>query len=194
MPEQTTQIPATPDVAGPFRVPAQRVPARPSFVLLDAARRAAGRRAPFPSLAGRPHLTARGAMVAMFGLFFLTSLVSGWLGLGVLTGLGYAAGCVLAPLYVRERAMLQVVVAPPTLFLATVVVVQVLTAQGAGKHGKALSVVEGTALTLAATAPWLLAGTALGVVLAMRRGLPGGVRQFWAELREDARELIGRVG
>jgi uncharacterized protein DUF6542 len=129
------------------------------------------------------YMTIRGAFVAMFGIFLFCGLVASWLNLAVLTGLGYAACCVLAPFFVRRHAVLHVVIAPPAIFLATVLVTQVLTAQGTGRHGMVLSVLEGTLLTLAAVAPWLLGGTALGFGGAMTRGLPERIRQLIAELR-----------
>jgi hypothetical protein len=131
-------------------------------------------------------VTVRGAMVAMFGVFLLCSLVAGWLNFGVLTGLGYVASCLLAPFLVRRHAQLHVVVAPPAIFMAVVVVTQVLTAQGTSRHGRILSVLEGTVLTLAAVAPWLFAGTLLGVWASARRGLRQCTRELLAEFRGEA--------
>jgi hypothetical protein len=200
MPEQIAESLDAGEVAGPFHA---SVPAQPGPVDSPLDRDKTGvtwlrmpTRLAFPSISqavGRPRLTGRGAIVALFALFLVASVLSDWTGLGVLTGLGYLVGCTLAPLYVRDRALLQVVVVPPALFLSIVLIIQVLTAQGTGKHGMVLSVVEGTLLTLAATAPWLLAGTAASVGIALRRGLMGPVRQIWGELRGDLRALIGRV-
>ncbi len=136
----------------------------------------------------RAHVTARGAVVGTSGLFFACNLIDGWTGLVVLAGLGYVAGCVLAPYFVRQNALPLVVAAPPAIFLASLVGAQVLTAQGSGRHGEILSVLEGTLLTLAAVAPWLLAGTALGVCVAIPRGLVRCVRDVLTERREDIQE------
>jgi hypothetical protein len=133
----------------------------------------------------RAYVTARGAVVGMSALFFACNLIDGWAGLAVLAGLGYVAGCVLAPYFVRQYALPLVVAAPPAIFLSGLIVAQVLTAQGSGRHGQALSVLEGTLLTLAALAPWLLAGTALGVCVAIPRGLVRCVREVLTERRED---------
>jgi hypothetical protein len=142
----------------------------------------------------RAYVTARGAIVLMLGGFVACSLLAGWLHLEVLIGLGYAAVCGLTPFLVRSRALVQVVVAPPAFFLAAVVATQALTAQGTG-HGRTLSVLEGTMLTLAAIAPWLLGGTALCVGAAMFRGLPGSLRKLQAELRgEPGTEAGGAAG
>jgi Domain of unknown function (DUF6542) len=167
----------------------------------------ADRRAPLIALAGRrpsaansepdpvpissparPHVTARGAIVAMFGLFLVSDLIAAWSGLEVIAGLGFVASCLLAPYLVRRHALLRVVAAPPAVFLAALLIEQVLTAQGTSRHGKVLSVFEGTLLTLAALAPWLLAGTALGAVAAIPRGIMECLSELRNDLREDLRE------
>jgi hypothetical protein len=119
-------------------------------------RRAASRTASF-------RLTIRGALLGLFGLDLLTFLVSAWLHSGVLDGLGFCAGALLA-----------------------VIVSQALTAQGDSGHGSVMSVIEGTFLTLAAMAPWLFAGTAACLVVASCRGLPQCVRDLSAGLRLEA--------
>jgi hypothetical protein len=124
----------------------------------------------------------------MLGLFLVSELVADWFGLAVIGGLGFVAGCLLGPYFVRRHALLQVVAAPPAVFLVALLLVQALTAQGTSRHGKVMSVAEGTLLTLAALAPWLLAGTALGALVAIPRGLVQRVRDLRAELREDLRE------
>jgi hypothetical protein len=143
--------------------------------------------APSPSLA-RSHITARGAIVAMLGLFLVSDIIAAWSGLEVIAGLGFVAGCLLGPYVVRRHALLQVVAAPPAVFLVALLIVQVLTAQGTSRHGKVLSVFEGTVLTLAALAPWLLAGTALGAVAAIPRGITQCLRELRNDLKEDLRE------
>ncbi len=153
------------------------------------------RRDPFPRKGGQPgraYVTARGAVVGMFALFLSCDLVAGWLHVEVITGLGYAGGCVIMPYLVRRRAVLQVVVAPPAVFLAALMMVQALTAQGSSRHGKVLSVLEGTVFTLAAIAPWLLAGTAIGVGAGLRRGLRESLREQWAELRPARQAMAER--
>jgi hypothetical protein len=131
-------------------------------------------------------VTARGALVGMFALCLAGSLLGYLLHLEVLIGIGFCAACVLAPAYVVRPALLEVVSAPPVTFLLAVVVVQALTAQGDSSHASMLSVLEGTLVTLAAVAPWLLAGTVLCLVIAMRRGLPECVRDLRAGLRGEA--------
>jgi hypothetical protein len=131
-------------------------------------------------------ITARGALTGMFAVCLGSSLLAYLLHLEVLVGLGFCAACVLAPAYAVRPALLEVVTAPPVTFLLAVVVVQALTAQGDSSHASVQSVLAGTLLTLAAIAPWLLAGTVLCVVIAIRRGLPECVRDLRASLRGDA--------
>ena len=135
----------------------------------------------------RSHVTARGALLGLFVLFLLICLVAAWREIDVLAGLGYCAGCVAAPVYARRDAQLAVVLSTPAVFLLAEIITQVLTAQGSSGHSSALSVLEGTALTLADTAPWLFAGTAACVLIALTRGLPHCVR----ELRESPGGMTG---
>jgi len=145
----------------------------------------AGTDAAQPASAGRSHMTARGAMVAMFGLFLAADLTASWTGHEVPAGLGFLAACILGPYLVRRHALLQVLAASPAIFLVALVITQIATAQGTGKHGKILSVLEGTVLVLAALAPWLLSGTAIGIAMALPRGLVQCARDLKRELRED---------
>ncbi|HEY2507472.1 MAG TPA: DUF6542 domain-containing protein [Streptosporangiaceae bacterium] len=174
-------------------------PARPATPLArGATTRQATRARPAPT--SRPHpdarpggatgsfrfqFTARGALLGMFALCLVSCLVSAAWGIGVLAGLGYCAAGVLAPLYVRREALLQVVLAPPAIFLVAVLFAQAFTAQGDSAHGTVLSVLEGTFLMLSGAAPWLLAGTAVAVSVATYRGLPQCVREFRATLRGE---------
>lgn len=178
MPEQATDNSRNADVASPFRAGSAgrarlRTPESHRALMAGS------------SPVGGLQVTVRGALVGMFCIFLLACLMASWLHIAVLAGLGYAASCVLAPFFVRRHALLHVVIAPPAIFMASVIITQVLTAQGTSRHGRAMSVLEGTLLTLAGIAPWLLAGTALDVGGAMTRGLPECVRQIAAELRGD---------
>ena len=153
------------------------------------ARQAAGQVAPPPagtSLAGGPpeagaatfrsHLTARGALLGMFAMCVAACLLATWRQRDVIAGLGFIAGCVLAPVYGRREALLHVVISVPVVFLAAEIVAQSVAAQGSSGHASALSVLEGTFLTLANVAPWLFGGTVLCIGIAMFRGLPQCVR------------------
>jgi hypothetical protein len=191
MAEPATEGIGEQDVVRPLRVPPTR-PAEPEPNAWSARRASLSAvAARFRWLAGTgpvagSYVTVRGAMVAMFGIFLFCNLLASWLNFGVLTGLGYVASCVLAPFLVRRHAQLHVVVAPPAIFMAVVILTQVLTAQGTSRHGRVLSVLEGTVLTLAAVAPWLFAGTALGAGASATRGLRQCVREAVAEFRGEA--------
>ena len=161
---------------------------------LDEARPAAETETGGPAREGDAHLaargpatllTARGAVVAMFWLFFVGMLAAGWLHLGVLTGLSFVAGCSLAARYTRRDGLLTVVATPPLIFMITLVITEALTTHAATPRRTLESVAEGAVLTLAGVAPWLFAGVALGLVIAMTRGLRQCLRDLAAELRGD---------
>jgi Domain of unknown function (DUF6542) len=130
-------------------------------------------------------MTARGAILAMFSLFFLGMLVAGWLHLGVLTGLSFVAGCALAARYTRREGLLTVVVTPPLIFAIALVVTEVLTSHADTTKHALTSAAEGTILTLAAVAPWLFSGIVVGLVIALFRGLPRCVGDLRTELHGD---------
>ncbi len=129
-----------------------------------------------PGLRGR--LTASGALLGMLLLCLVTCLIAAWRQLDVLAGLGFCAGCVLAPVYARRAAQLKVAVSAPVIFLVAEIVAQSLTTSGNSGHGAVLSAAEGTLLALAGDAPWLFAGTAACLAIAMFRGLPQCVRDL----------------
>jgi hypothetical protein len=142
-----------------------------------------------PALRGR--LTASAALLGMLLLCLVTCLVAAWRQLDVLTGLGFCASCVLAPVYARRAAQLRVAISAPVVFLVAQIIAQSLTAPGNFGHGAVLSVLEGTLLALADAAPWLFAGTAICIVIAMFRGLPQCVRDLRAG---PAVRSAGRAG
>jgi len=129
-----------------------------------------------PALRGR--FTAGATLLGMLLLCLVTCLVAGWRQVDVLAGLGFCAGCVLAPVYARRAAQLRVAISAPVVFLVAEIVAQALTAPVSPGHGAVLAVVEGTLLALADAAPWLFAGTAVCIVIAMFRGLPQCVRDL----------------
>jgi hypothetical protein len=130
-------------------------------------------------------MTARGAVLTMFALFFLGTLVAGWLHLGVLTGLSFVAGFALAARYTRRDGLLAVAVTPPLIFLVALVCTEVLTSHADTTKHSLTSAAEGTILTLAAVAPWLFVGVIVGLAIALFRGLPQCVRDLRTDLRGD---------
>jgi hypothetical protein len=139
----------------------------------------------------RGRLSASAALLGMLLLCLVTCLVAAWRQADVLAGLGFCAGCVLAPVYARRAAQLRVAISAPVIFLVAEISAQSLVAPGSSGHGAVLSVIEGTLLALAYAAPWLFAGTAVCIVIAMFRGLPQCVR----DLRTGpAMRSAGRAG
>jgi len=137
-------------------------------------------------------MTARGAVVAMFSLFFLGMLAADWLHLGSLIGLSFVAGCVLAARYTKRDGLLAAVVAPPLIFMIALAGTQTMSAHADTLRRTLTYAIEGIVLTLASVAPWLFGGVILGVVVAMSGGLARCVSEFRAESRaraEPRREL-----
>ena len=122
----------------------------------------------------------------MFWLFFLGMLVADWAHLAVLTGVSFVAGCTLAAWSTKRDGLLAVVASPPLIFLIALVITEGLTTHAAGARRTIESAGEGTILTLAGVAPWLLGGVIVGLIVATARGLPQCVRDLAAELRGDA--------
>jgi hypothetical protein len=126
-------------------------------------------------------------VLIMAGCFFIGLLAAAWLGWGVLAGLAFVGGCVLAAWYAAPPGLLTVVVSPPLLFLGAVLLVNALTGSG----GLLFSVVFGSVVTLASLAPWLAVGMILTVIIALVRGLPRCIRDLYRELR-SSRSTTGR--
>jgi hypothetical protein len=126
----------------------------------------------------RDGLTSGGALLVLALLCLVTCLLAAWRQADVVAGLGYCIGCVLAPVAGRRGAQLKVAVSAPVVFLIAEIIAQSLTAPGNSGHGTVLAVLEGTLLALADAAPWLYAGTAICIIIAMFRGLPQCVRDL----------------
>jgi hypothetical protein len=137
----------------------------------------------------RIRLTGRGAVMGMLAVFALGLLVASWMGWPVLAGASFVIGSVAAVLYARPGDLLMVSIVPPLLFGIALVVVKAATATGS----VALSVAEGTAITMAEVAPWLFAGMVLTLVIAWARGLRGCVRELRQDLRDAGRPAAGRL-
>lgn len=135
----------------------------------------------------RSHVTKRGALLGMFALCLVACLLAAWLHTDVVAGAAFILAGILAPVYARRDAQLHIVISAPFVFLLAEIATQALTAQGSSSRGSAMSVVEGTFLTLADVAPWLFTGTAICVGVAITRGLPQCVRDLRAGLRGEVR-------
>lgn len=128
-------------------------------------------------------MTARGAVVAMFSLFFLGMLAADWLHLGSLTGLSFVAGCALAARYTKRDGLLTAVVTPPLIFMIALVITEIMSSHADTLRRTLTSAAEGIVLTLASVAPWLFGGMIVGVTVAACSGLPQCIRELRAGLR-----------
>jgi hypothetical protein len=117
-------------------------------------------------------LTGRGAILCLFVLSFLGILLSGWLGTGVLADVFFLLGCCGIAWYTKPSDLLSVAVSPPLAFFFACVLAKLASSSGG------TSAAEGTLVTLATSAPWLFAGTALTIVIALRRGLLDNIREL----------------
>lgn len=122
-------------------------------------------------------LTGRGAILCLFVLCFVGILVSGWLGTGIVADALFVAGCGAMAWYAKPSDLLTVAVAPPLAFFFGCVLAKLASSSGG------TSAAEGTLVTLATSAPWLFIGTALTIVIGLRRGLLGNIRELRQGLR-----------
>jgi hypothetical protein len=139
------------------------------------------RAAAAPKPAPGVRLTGRGAMLGVFALCFLGLVVSDWLHWGALTGGAFVTASALAAARTQRTDLLTVAVSPPALFLVAVICGKALVAPGS----LLLSTTEGTLITLANTAPWLIVGTVANLIIVFSRGLWGNVRTLSKELQGD---------
>ncbi|MGO9083022.1 MAG: DUF6542 domain-containing protein, partial [Streptosporangiaceae bacterium] len=141
--------------------------------------------------ADRPLLRAGVVIGPMAVLFLAGNLASGWLHSGVLIGLSFLVGCVAATWFARQRDLLRVIVAPPVLFLVTVLCAQVMTAPGSTTRAAAEAILAGVFLTLSAAAPWLFAGMLAALLIAFPRGLRQCARQLRSDLHGEGSAQVG---
>ena len=113
---------------------------------------------------GSIRLTGRGAGVALFTSCFLGLLAAAWTGWDVLADVLFVMVCGVVARYTRVSGLRGLVVCPPLAFFAGCVLAQVLT------EPDNFAVLTGMLVTLGGSAPWLFAGTALTVVVALSRG------------------------
>jgi hypothetical protein len=131
----------------------------------------------FPS-----RLESAGVLGSLLAAFLVSCLLAAWLHNDVVAGLGLCAATCIAARCARPPSLLGLVVSVPAAFLAAEVVAQLAIEPAFKHHGTLLPVAEGTLLTLAGVAPWLFAGTAAGLVIALFRGLPQCVRSLRSDL------------
>lgn len=127
-------------------------------------------------------LTARGGVLGLFVVCFLAMVLTEWTGWTALTGLAFVVGGGAAARYTKPGALLPLAVSPPVIFLAACAAAEMLTAPST------FATLTGILVTLATASPWLFIGTALILIVAVCRGLPGEI----ADLVADLRILIAR--
>jgi hypothetical protein len=110
-------------------------------------------------------LTARGGVVAVFVACFLGLLIADWTAWESLAFAVFFMASSLTVYYVRPGSLLPVLVSPPLLFFSAMLAEKFALASGP------LSAFEGTVVSLADAAPWLLAGTVLTLFIAVCRGV-----------------------
>lgn len=133
-------------------------------------------RSPAPAVGPRARLTARGAVLALTATSFLAVAAAGMSGEPLAGEIAFPAACALAVLLVREGDLLPLAVSPPLSF--GVAALAAHTVLNLHSDSVASGVAVGVTTTFAATAPALFLGTALVLVVALVRGLPGEVRDL----------------
>ena len=134
------------------------------------------RKRPAAARSGPITLTGRGGIVVMFGTGVVCGLLSHWLGVPLLAGAGFAAGCALAAFATRPADLLTLLVSPPLVFFGATVTVVLATTVGDGSLPRAVAV--GVLTALASTAPWLFLGTVLVVAICLARGVRTNIREL----------------
>jgi hypothetical protein len=122
-------------------------------------------------------LTARGGVAAVFAACFLGLLIADWAGWENLAFAVFFMASSLTVYYVRPGSLLPVLVSSPLLFFTAMLAEKFALASGP------LPAFEGTVVSLADAAPWLLTGTALTLVIALCRGVAREIRTLVVETR-----------
>lgn len=171
----------SPRAGGPPGGSARPLPTRGSRGRVSAGYRVAPRTRPrlVPRAGQEPNvrLTGRGGVVVMFAACFLGLLIADWANWEELADAVFFMASSLTAYYVRPGSLLPVAVSPPLLFFGAMALEKLAIASGT------LAAAEGTLVMLAGAAPWLFAGTALTVGIALLRGLTHEIRALVLQLR-----------
>ncbi|MEY9213766.1 DUF6542 domain-containing protein [Thermobifida halotolerans] len=125
-------------------------------------------------------LTARGAIVCVVLVSFVSALAASAVEHHVVNGVGFVTACALTALTVRPSDLLALSVSPPLAYFGGVLAAECLLT--AGGDGFVRGVAIGVGARLADVAPWLFGGTALLLVITLVRGLLRNVRELGDEL------------
>lgn len=130
--------------------------------------------------AGGVRLTGRGGILLITAVSLVGALIGHMAGATLVSGIGFTAACVAAALLVRPTDLLSLTVSPPLAYFVAALLAEV--AVTLGQEGFSRAVAVGMATRLADVAPSLFLGTALVLVIAVFRGLPGNIRDFSDEV------------
>jgi hypothetical protein len=133
-------------------------------------------------------LTGRGAILALLVLSFLGLIVSDGLGWGMFADGMFVVACIVIACYAKPSDLLPVTVCPPLAFFVACVCDKLITSSGG------TSAAEGTLVTLATSAPWLFLGTAVTILIGLRRGLLDNLRDLRRGLQGDPDEPVPARG
>ncbi|MCK2213118.1 hypothetical protein MF672_004800 [Actinomadura sp. ATCC 31491] len=129
-------------------------------------------------------LTARGAVALTLVATLAGYVLAALLGIQQVVGAAFVVASLLGVLLVNRRELLSLVVSPPLVFFSATLFVEL------GRAFGSVSIVQSLALglytSLTRGAPWLFAGSAVVLGVALRRGLWDNVRELRAELKAGA--------
>lgn len=127
-----------------------------------------------------PRLTGRGGVLLIVLFSFVGTMIAHAASWPAIPGIAFTAACLVTATTVRPPDLLSLSVSPPIAFFVSVVSAECVLALG--NEGFTRVLLLGLASRLAEVAPWLFLGTALVLVIAVFRGLPGNLRQLGDEL------------
>lgn len=127
-----------------------------------------------------PRLTGRGGVLLIVLFSFAGTMVAHVASTPAAPGLAFTLACLVTSALVRPNDLLSLTVSPPIAYFVAVVAAESLLALG--NEGFARVLILGLASRLAEVAPWLFLGTAMVLVIAVFRGLPGNLRTLGDEL------------
>lgn len=133
-----------------------------------------------PGPARPPRLTGRGGVLLIVLCSFVGTMLANLLSAPAVPGIAFTLACLVTAVLVRPRDLLSLSVSPPIAYFLAVVGAESMLA--AGNDGFTRTLLLGLASRLAEVAPWLFLGTALVLVVAVFRGLPGNLRTLGEEL------------
>lgn len=138
------------------------------------------KKTPHPGSARAPRLTGRGGVLIIALCSFAGTMIANLTPVPAAPGIAFTLACLITAALVRPADLLSLSVSPPIAYFVAVVGAESILAAGNEGFGRVLLL--GLASRLAEVAPWLFLGTALVLVVAVFRGLPGNLRTLGDEL------------